>query len=452
MKTTRLLIIGGSDAGILAALRAREMDPGLEITLVASDAYPNYSICGLPFFLGGEVADWKSLAHRTREEIERENIRRLLEHEVIASEPGTRRVEIREPGGRTRMTSYDRLILATGAVSARPDIPGLDSPGVFFLRWMRDGFALHEYLEERRPRSALIVGGGYIGMEMAEAFRERGMVATLVESSPSVLKNLEPELGAVLREELERHRVRVIPGTRVTALENFGDGLSAAGSNGFEANADLVLVAAGSRPRIDLAETGGIRLGPTGAVRVDRRMRTNLPDVYAAGDCAETWHRLLERPVWLPLGSTSHRQGRVAGENAAGGDREYAGTLGTQVVRVFNLVAARTGLIQREAEEAGFEARTIPFNAWDHKAYYPGAGTLHMRLTGDEAGRRLLGAQIVGPIGAQVAKRIDILASALFHGMRMDELEDLDLSYTPPLSSPFDPIQMAAQHWMKGKS
>lgn len=449
MTTSRLLIIGGSDAGILAALRARETAPEMDVTLVNSNAFPNFSICGLPFFLGGEVKDWKHLAHRTREDIEREGIRLMLKHEALKINPRAGRVEVREPGGGTRWLSFNKLILATGAEPSSPKITGLDTPGVFFLRWMRDGFALHDYLKERRPASALIVGGGYIGMEMAEAFRARGMAVTIVEHSPTVLKTLAPELGQRLQKELDRRQVRVFPGIRVTSIEPHGKRLAAAGTGGFRAEADLVLVATGSRPRTELAETAGIELGTAGAIKVDLRMRTNLPDVFAAGDCVETWHRLLEQPVWLPLGSTSHRQGRVAGENAAGGGRDFAGTLGTQVVRVFDLVAARTGLLQNEAEAAGYDARTYPFSTWDHKVYFPGAGRLHMRITGDKPSRRLLGAQIVGPRSAEVSKRIDILAAALFHGMRIPDLEDLDLSYTPPLSTPFDPIQMAAQHWMK---
>jgi NADPH-dependent 2,4-dienoyl-CoA reductase/sulfur reductase-like enzyme len=208
-----------------------------------------------------------------------------------------------------------------------------------------------------------------------------------------------------------------------------------------------VLVAVGVQPNSELGAAAGIQTGIKNALRVSRRMETNLEDIYAAGDCVETWHRILGRPAYLPLGTTAHKQGRVAAENAIGGDREYAGTLGTQVVKIFDLVAARTGLRDREAFAAGFDSFTTETTSWDHKAYYPGAQQLRIRLTGDRGSDRLLGAQLLGHTRSEVSKRVDIYASALFHGMTVEEINDLDLSYTPPLSSPWDPVQMAAQSW-----
>ena len=223
--------------------------------------------------------------------------------------------------------------------------------------------------------------------------------------------------------------------------------LRVVGDRGFEEPADVVLVVVGVRPDVDLARTAGVELGERGAIRVDRGMRTNVPHVYAAGDCVHTWHHLTEHYTYMPLGTTSHKQGRVAGENAVGGRREYAGSLGTQVVKIFDLVAARTGLREHEAIAAGYEPFTIDRTFDDHKAYYPGATPLRIRLTGDAASGRLLGAQLLGHYGAEVSKRVDIYATALHHHMTIDALADLDLSYTPPLSSPWDPTQMAALAW-----
>ena len=223
--------------------------------------------------------------------------------------------------------------------------------------------------------------------------------------------------------------------------------LRVVGSNGFEKSADLVIMATGVRPASELAAAAGIHTGLKDAIVVDRFMRTNLPDVYAAGDCVETWHRMLQEYKYLPLGTTSHKQGRVAGQNAVGGTKEFAGSLGTQVVKVFDLAAGRTGLRDHEAKAAGFSPRTVETIAWDHKAYYPGAQHMTLRVTGDIGTGRLLGAQIVGHWLSEVAKRIDVFATALYHGMFVDELNDLDLSYTPPLSSPWDPVQVAAQNW-----
>jgi NADPH-dependent 2,4-dienoyl-CoA reductase/sulfur reductase-like enzyme len=221
------------------------------------------------------------------------------------------------------------------------------------------------------------------------------------------------------------------------------------GSGSFQTTADIVVVATGVKSSMKLAESAGVNRGVRGALRVTRAMETNIPDIYAAGDCVETWHRLLDRPTYFPLGTTAHKQGRVAGENAVGGCAEYAGSLGTQTVRIFDLAAARTGLRDDEASDEGFNPLTTELETWDHKAYYPGAHALHIRVTADRNGRRLLGAQIVGHVDAEVAKRIDIFVVALFHEIRIDELNELDLSYTPPLSSPWDPVQMSAQAWTR---
>jgi len=444
-----LLIIGGSDAGISAALRAREVSPAWEVTVVVADRYPNYSICGLPFWLGGEVADPQDLAHRKAEDIEAHSIRLLLEHTAQVIDPHGRRVTVMDGAGRSQDIPYDSLVIATGAVPARPPIQGLELPGVFFLRTMADGFALRDHLVARSPASALVVGGGYIGLEMAEALARRGMQVTLVEYLPSVLTTLDPPLGSLVGEELNRHGIAFATGVAVQAIDRQGQRLVVSGSGGFQVQTDLVLVATGVRPDARLAAAAGIETGRWGAIRVNRAMETNVPHITAAGDCVETYHRLLERYVYLPLGSTAHKQGRVAGENAVGGQATFAGTLGTQVVKVFDRVAARTGLRDAEAREAGFDPLTVQVETWDHKVYYPGAHTLHLRVTGDRRTGRLLGAQIVGHRAAEVSKRVDLFAAALFNGMTVEALSDIDLSYTPPLSTPWDAVQMAAQEWAR---
>lgn len=449
MTRIRLVIIGGSDAGISAALRAREIDPSVEPTLVVADSYPNFSICGLPFYLSGEVSDWRTLAHRTRNEIEQAGIQLLLNHRATAIDADRKTVQVVDGQGLRSQLSYDRLIIGTGAESIKPDIKGLDLPGVFVLRWMDDSFALHERLTDHKAQSALIVGGGYIGMEMADALSVRGLSVTVVEFAETVLTTVDRPLGEKVAAELERHSVNVATGVGIQSIEDDGKGLTVKGTNGFSARADLVLVAVGCRPSTTLAAEAGIETGLKGAIKVNRRMQTNLPDIYAAGDCVETWHNLLNSYTYLPLGTTAHKQGRIAGENAAGGDREFAGSLGTQAVKVFDLVAARTGLNDREAENGAFHPFTDQFESWDHKVYYPGAEKMIIRITGDRTTGRLLGAQILGHRKSEVSKRIDIFAAALFSDMTVEQLSDLDLSYTPPLSSPWDPVQMAAQAWVK---
>lgn len=444
-----LVIIGGSDAGISAALRAREIDSHIEITLICADRFPNFSICGLPFFISGEVRDWRTLAHRSIEEIEKKGIRLLLEHRAEKIDPDHKTISATQPDEKSVLLKYDKLVICTGAISVIPKVSGIELPGVFPLRWMADSFAVEQYLDEKKPASAVIVGGGYIGMEMADAFRYRGMEVAVVEFANTVLTTLDPELGKRVEETLKRNGVNVQTRTPVSAIEKKDSRLEVSGSNGLKIETDLVLFAVGVRPEAGLAASAGVEIGDHGAIRVNRRMETNLKDIYAAGDCVETWHRLLGKNVYMPLGTTAHKQGMVAGENAAGGNREFQGSLGTQVVKTFDLVAARTGLRDQEASAAGFDPLTVEVEEWDHKAYYPGAQRVIVRLTGDRLTQRLLGVQILGSKGSEISKRVDVIAVALFNGMKVSEIPEIDLSYTPPLSSPWDPLQAAAQEWMR---
>jgi NADPH-dependent 2,4-dienoyl-CoA reductase/sulfur reductase-like enzyme len=446
---SRLVIIGGSDAGISAALRAKEIEPKIDITVIVADKFPNYSICGLPFYISSEVPDWKKLAHRTVEDIEKQDIRLLLEHRTQTIDPKSKIVSVKDNKGKIFSLKYDKLIIATGAVSARPQITGLDLPGVFLLRWMEDGFLLKSYLDEKKPERAIIIGGGYIGMEMADAFKLRGIDATVIEYFDTLLTTMDPEIGKRVEETLARHGVKAVTKTAVNSIEEKGNCLRVFGSNGFQAEAEVILVASGVRPNVDLALSAGVSLGDFGAIKVNRKMETNIADIYATGDCVETWHRLLQKYVYMPLGSTAHKQGRAAGQNAAGGNAEFQGSLGTQAVKIFDVVAARTGLRDVEANTAGFDPLTIEYEDWDHKVYYPGARRLILRLTGDKRTGRLLGLQMIGPYGAEISKRVDIIAAAISSGMQVNEIGALDLTYTPPLSSPWDPLQSVCQAWMK---
>jgi NADPH-dependent 2,4-dienoyl-CoA reductase/sulfur reductase-like enzyme len=456
-----LVMIGGSDAGISAALRARELDPAADVTVVVADAYPNFSICGIPYYVSGEVTHWRNLAHRTITDLERTGMSLRLDTTARRIDVAGRKLQVTGADGQDELIAYDKLVIGTGAVPVRPPIAGLTGPGalgpgdgVHLLHTMGDTFAVMRTLEAASPSGAVIVGAGYVGLEMAEALTARGLAVTQLEQLPEVLATVDPELGALVHAELAGHGVDVATGTTARRIGRAAPGdpgrlrLEAHGPGGESINyfADMVLVVTGVRPDTELAAAAGARLGARGAIQVDPGMRTALPDVLAAGDCVITHHRLLGE-TYLPLGTTAHKQGRVAGENALGGNRQFAGSLGTQVVKVFDQAAARTGLREHEAAAAGFDPITVQAEADDHKAYYPGSHRIRMRVTGDRRTRRLLGMQLFGHRHAEIAKRIDIAATAIFHGMNVDAISDLDLSYTPPLGSPWEAVQMGAQAW-----
>lgn len=445
----RIVIIGASDAGISAALNAREQSNTAVIKVLSADEFPNFSICGIPFYIGGEVADWRNLAHRSIGELESFAVDFRLGHRVTEIDSGGKFIIALDPAGKAERFNYDRLIVGTGAVAVRPEIPGCRLPGVFLLRYMGEALAVQKYIVERSPARALIVGGGYIGMEMAEALHRRGLSVTLAEIGPSVMPTLDPDMGDLLKEALTSRGIRVLTRMPVTRIEESGKALAAFGGNGQIGSFDMILLATGVRPETAIAKAIGIPTGPGGAIRVNRRMETGIPDVYAAGDCVETWHALLGRYVYMPLGSTAHKQGRVAGINAAGGVMEFKGVVGTQVVKVFDRVAARTGLKETEAEAAGMSPFAAMMTLPDHKAYYPGAREMHVRVIGDRRTGRLIGAQILGHIESEISKRIDIFATALHCGLSVADFAELDLSYTPPLSTPWDPVQEAAKLWLK---
>ncbi len=458
-----LVMIGGSDAGISAALRARELDPGAEVTVVLEDAYPNFSICGIPYYVSGEVSNWRNLAHRTVADLEAAGMRLRLDTTARRIDVPARKLLLTSADGGEELLGYDKLVVGTGAVPVRPPIAGLAGPGalgpgdgVHLLHTMGDTFAVMATLEQAAPASAVIIGAGYIGLEMADALTVRGLQVTQMEQLPEVLPTVDPGLGALVHAELAGRGVQVLTGTTVWAITRAAPGqpgrldvhATTADGSPVTRTADMVLVVAGVRPETTLAAGAGAALGVKGAIAVDPGMRTNLPDVFAAGDCVITHHRLLG-VTYLPLGTTAHKQGRVAGENALGGNRQFPGSLGTQVVKIFDQAAARTGLRDHEAATAGFDPVTVESQADDHKAYYPGSHRITMRVTGDRATGRLLGLQLYGHKNAEIAKRIDIAATAIYSTMTVDAVSDLDLSYTPPLGSPWDAVQMGAQAWTR---
>lgn len=445
-----LVIVGGSDAGIMAGLWARDVAPEWPVTLVVRDAYPNFSICGIPFYVSGETPAWTMLAHRTAADLESAGLRLLLDHDAVAIDPSTRTVKVASANGGIEL-GYDELVIGTGAVPVIPPLPGIDLPGVHVLHTIDEARALRAVVDEG-ARRVVLIGAGYVGTEMADALAHHGVEVTIVEMAPAVLTTFDPDLGALVGAELERHGVAVVCDTRVERIEPaVMGGVRVLGRPALDVTADAALIAVGVRPESTLAAAAGATVDSRGAIVVDERMATGVDGIWAAGDCVHTHQVLHPEPVYLPLGTTAHKLGRVAGINAAGGDARFAGSLGTQAVKIFGLVAARTGLRDVEAAAAGYDPGSVTVAVDDHKAYYPGASTVHVRITGDRGDGRLLGAQLIGSYGAEISKRVDILAAAIHTGSTVGALSDLDLSYTPPLSSPWDPVQTAAQAWVRSR-
>ena len=446
--TERLIVVGGVAAGLSAASRARRTNPWLEIVVYEKGPDISYSACGLPYFIGGLVPQADSLrVYSPAFFEERRNIRVLTGHEVAEIATSRHRVTIIPPGAGTEEVHYDHLIIATGAAPARPDVPGLDLPGVFHVNDLQSTLALQRHLEAERPRRAVIVGGGYIGLEMAEALRTRGLEVKLLDRSARLFESVDEDISAAVDHELANHQVRAFTQAELTAILGGSNGrVRRVTWPGGSEETDCVVLATGVRPRTKLAEDAGIEIGRTGAIAVRDTMETSAAAVYAAGDCAEATHLVSGRPTYFPLGTTANKQGRVAGENAAGGRARFAGIVGTTVVKVFSVEVARTGLSLAEAAAAGYRAcaATIQGAA---RARYLGGRDIMVRLVADRGSGLLLGGQMIGPEG--VAKRIDVIATALHARMTVERLAELDLSYAPPFSTVWDPVLIAAQEMLR---
>jgi NADPH-dependent 2,4-dienoyl-CoA reductase/sulfur reductase-like enzyme/rhodanese-related sulfurtransferase len=438
--TRKILIIGGVAGGATAAARARRLDERAEITVLERGPYVSFANCGLPYFISRDIEKRSKLLLQTPEGFDaRYGVKVDVETEALEIDRAGKRVRARGPAGEV-WYAYDKLILAQGGTPVLPPLPGSDAPHVFRLWTVPDMDRLDGYLEAEKPRSAVVVGGGFIGLEMAEAFRRRGLPTTVVELLPTVLGIMDREFGARVEEELVANGVQVVTGVGVKAVHATPRELELA--DGRRLPADLVLFSVGVRPELALAKAAGLALGPTGGLLVDDRLRTSDPDVYAAGDMVEIEHRVSGRRVRVPLAGPANRQGRIAVSNALGGDLRYRGALGTSVVKVFEATAAMTGLGERAAREAGFDVGVAVIHKDHHAGYYPGAKELTLKVVYDRKTARLLGGQAFGEAG--VEKRIDVLATALLGRLTLDDLAELDLAYAPPYSSANDPINLAA--------
>ncbi len=473
----KLVVIGGVAAGMSAAARAKRFNPGLEVTVFERSGYVSYSACGLPFYIKGDVTDRASLIARTPERFAADGIQVCLKHEAVAIDPAGHTVTVRDLATNAlHDVAYDRLILAAGAQATRPNVPGANLPGVFSLRTVEDADAIKTWITIHKPRHAVVVGAGYVGIELAEAICFNGVDVTVIEAQNQVLPALDADLAVALQLRLESLGVHIQLGTTLKSfigadlvgdvvarvLSRLGEASSADASlhgdtlrvrgdtlrvrevvtDRGSLPADLVLLGGGARPAVDLARVAGIALGATGAVAVDAEQRTNVPDIWAAGAVGETYHRLLGKPIYFPLARAATLQGRVAGVNAAGGSARFPGTLGTSVVKAFGLTVAMTGLTVRQATAAGFDVGQTTVTSTSRAGFMPGSEHIQTRLVFENGSGRLLGAQMVG--GDEVAKRLDVVAAALQAGWSAADLAEADLTYTPPVAPLWDGALSAA--------
>jgi NADPH-dependent 2,4-dienoyl-CoA reductase/sulfur reductase-like enzyme/rhodanese-related sulfurtransferase len=439
-KPTRLLVIGGVAGGATAAARARRISETAQITLLERGPYVSYANCGLPYFLSGDIRKRSALLLQTPEGFDsRYGVKVLVNTEALEIDRAGTRVRIGGPEGESWL-EYDALILAQGGLPSSPPLPGVDSPHVFRLWTVPDMDRIQAYLEAEKPASAVIAGGGFIGLEMAEAFARRGIAVTVVEMLPRVMAGMDPEFGGLIAGRLAAHGVTVLTGAGLKAVLPATREVELA--DGRRLPAALVLLSVGVRPELELAKAAGLAMGQAGGLRVDAHLRTSDPRIWAAGDMNEIVHKISGRKVRIPLAGPANRQGRIAASNALGLPMRYNGALGSSVVKVFDATAASTGLSEAAAREAGFDPGAAFVVRDHHASYYPGARDLALKLVYDRRTRRLLGGQAFGEEG--VEKRIDALAAALQGRLTLEDLAELDLTYAPPYSSANDPLNVAA--------
>lgn len=445
--TERLVVIGGDAAGMSAASQARRRRgrDDLEIVAVERGRYTSYSACGIPYWIGDVVDGPDALIARTPAEFrDRFDIDVRMRTEAMAVDLGAREVEVRErDGGRTYRLGFDQLVIATGAVPVRPEIPGIDAANVFGVQVLDDGVDVRAAVESG-ARRAVVVGGGYIGIEMAEAMKQHGLEVAVVTRADEPMTTLDPDMGRMVHEIMEEMGIEVHTAETVQAFEAGPDGsVAAVVTDRRTLRTDLVVLGIGVRPNTALAREAGIATGRSGGISTDLRMRTDVEGVWAGGDCVECYDIVSRRPVHVPLGTHANKQGRVIGVNIGGGYATFPGIVGTAVSKVCALEIARTGLREVECERAGFRYVTATVESTTRAGYYPGANPVTVKLIAEKRSGRLLGAQIVGREGA--AKRIDSLAVALWNEMSVEEMTSLDLSYAPPFSPVWDPVLIAAR-------
>lgn len=445
--TRRLVVVGGDAAGMSAASAARRLAGPAELEIVAFERgnYTSYSACGIPYYLGTQVEELDSLIARSPAEFAgKQSIDARIHHDVTELDLDRRAVRVRDvANGTDAWEGFDELMLATGAKPVRPDLPGIDAHGIFGVQTLDDGLAVRAFLEQHEPRRAVVVGAGYIGLEMAEAMCGRGIDVTVIEAGASPMHTLDPDMGEMLVDAMRSFDMTLRLGEPVTGFDTDDGRVTGVVTSETTVPADIVILGLGVRPDTDLARAAGVPTGPSGAVAVDRSMRTAIDGVFSGGDCAEKFHRVSRERVAIALGTHANKEGRTAGINIAGGYATFPGVVGTAVTKICDTEIGRTGLGEHDARAAGYQPLTVAVDSTTRAGYYPGARPIRTKIIAERGSGQLLGAQIVGEEGA--AKRIDVLAMALWHQASVDDLMNTDLSYAPPFSPLWDPVLIAAR-------
>ena len=439
----KVVIVGGVAGGATAAARVRRLDEAAEIIVFERSGYISYANCGLPYYIGDVIRDPEELTLQTPESFfSRFRVVMKVRHEVTGIHPERKTVSVKDlKTGVEFEESYDKLVLSPGAKPTQPRLPGTGIDKLFTLRTVEDTLRIKEHINKHRPKSAVLAGGGFIGLELAENLRELGMEVTIVQRPKQLMNPFDADMAAMIHGEMRRHGVRLVLGQTVEGFAEKGGGVDVLLKDNEPLHADMVVLAIGVTPDTALAKEAGLELGIKDSIVVNGRMETSVPDIYAAGDAVQVKHSVTGQDVLLSLAGPANKQGRIIADNICGGDSRYTGSQGSSVIKVFDMTAAVTGINETHGRKAGLDVDTVILSPMSHAGYYPGGRVMTMKVVFEKGTYRLLGAQIVGYEG--VDKRIDVLAAAIHAGMKATELKDLDLAYAPPYSSAKDPVNMA---------
>ena len=439
----KIVIVGGVAGGATAAARIRRLDEKAEILVFERTGYISYANCGLPYYIGDVIQKKADLTLQTPESFwKRFRITMKVQHEVLAIHPEKKSVSVRNLAtGETFEEGYDKLVLSPGAKAVVPQLPGVNSKKIFTLRTVEDTFAIKDFVTEHKPRSAVMVGGGFIGVELAENLRQLGLEVTIVQRPTQLLSPFDADMASFIHNQMRKNGIKLALGSTVTGFQENAEGISVLLKDGNAVHGDLVVLAIGVTPETSLAKEAGIALGLKDSILVNDRMETSIKDIYAVGDAVQVKHAVTGDDSLIALAGPANKQGRIMADNICGRDSRYLGSQGSSVIKLFDMTAATTGINEKQAQKAGLSVDKVILSPMSHAGYYPGGKVMTMKVVFEKESYRLLGAQIVGYDG--VDKRIDVLATAIHAGMKATDLKDLDLAYAPPYSSAKDPVNMA---------